>query len=314
MQLHEKECKAVYVDTLIELMGENPDIVCLEADLGSSTGSVPKVREAFPDRFINVGVAEANMIGIAAGMANDGMIPFCATFTAFATRRVYDQLSISVAYANNPVNIIGVAPGVTTTFNGATHMCFQDMAIMRAMPNMRVYAPADAYELRSVLRYMADRKQPAYMQLIREKMPKLFDETYCFDPHKARVLTSGTDVTLVTTGFTTKIVYEAIEELGAHGISAEHIHYPSVKPFDSESLIASVKKTGAVLTVENQTVIGGLGSAVCEVVSEHFPVRVKRLGIQDRFGEVGSLDYLVQTMGFGIKDIINACDELKNKN
>ena len=310
MKLHEKEIRAVYADTLIELMTENEKVVCLEADLGKSSGTVPRVWEAFPDRFFDVGVAEANMIGISAGLANEGMVPFCATFTPFATRRAYDQITISIAYAENPVKIIGTAPGVTTAKNGATHMCFQDLAIMRAMPNMRVYCPADAYELRSVVRYMAASKKPEYMQLIREVHSPIFDDGYEFDPRKARVITEGSDVTLVTTGLTTQFAIEAVKTLQQEGIHAEHIHYPSVKPFDVETLLASVRKTGVVVTAENQNVIGGLGGAVCEVLADNHPVRVKRLGAQDRFGEVGDVPYLSETLGFNAAGIAEACREM----
>ncbi|MBW2488396.1 MAG: transketolase family protein [Deltaproteobacteria bacterium] len=311
MTLHEKELRAVYTDTLIELMTENSKVVCLEADLGKSSGTVPRVWEAFPDRFFDVGVAEANMIGISAGLANEGMIPFCATFTPFATRRAYDQITISIAYAENPVKIVGTAPGITTAKNGATHMCFQDLAIMRAMPNMRVYCPADVYELRAVVRYMAASKKPEYMQLIREVHAPIFDEDYEFDPLKARVLDEGSDVTLVTTGLTTQFARKAVAELKQEGILAEHIHYPSVKPFDVETLLSSVKKTNAVVTAENQNVIGGLGGAVCEVLAENYPAKVKRLGAQDRFGEVGDVPYLSATLGFSANDIAAACREMK---
>ncbi|MDJ0987536.1 MAG: transketolase C-terminal domain-containing protein [Desulfobacterales bacterium] len=311
MKLHEKELRAVYTDTLIELMTENDKVVCLEADLGKSSGTVPRVWDAFPDRFFDVGVAEANMIGISAGLANEGMVPFCATFSPFATRRAYDQITISIAYAENPVKIVGTAPGVTTAKNGATHMCFQDLAIMRAMPNMRVYCPADVYELRSVVRYMAASKKPEYMQLIREIHAPIFDEDYQFDPNKARVLDDGTDVTLVTTGLTTQFARNAVAELKAEGIEVEHIHYPSVKPFDADTLIDSVKKTNTVVTAENQNVIGGLGGAVCEVLAEHYPAKVKRLGAQDRFGEVGDVPYLSDTLGFSAAKIAGACREMK---
>ncbi len=307
MKLHEKELRAVYTDTLIELMTENSNVVCLEADLGKSSGTVPRVWEAFPDRFFDVGVAEANMIGISAGLANEGMVPFCATFTPFATRRAYDQITISIAYAENPVKIVGTAPGITTAKNGATHMCFQDLAIMRAMPNMRVYCPADVYELRSMVKYMAASKKPEYMQLIREIHSPLFDEDYEFDPHKARVLDQGSDVTVVTTGLTSQFAREAVAMLKQEDIHAEHIHYPSVKPFDVETLLKSVKKTNAVVTAENQNVIGGLGGAVCEVLAENYPVKVKRLGARDRFGEVGDVPYLSETLGFSAKDIAAAC-------
>jgi len=311
MKLHEKELRAVYADTLIELMTENSNVVCLEADLGKSSGTVPRIWDAFPDRFFDVGVAEANMIGISAGLANEGMIPFCSSFTPFATRRAYDQITISIAYAENPVKIIGTAPGVTTAKNGATHMCFQDLAIMRAMPNMRVYCPADAYELRSMLKYMAASGKPEYMQLIREVMSPIFDESYAFDPNKASVLTAGSDITLVTTGLTTQLALAAVKALGQEGVRVEHIHYSSVKPFDVQTLLDSVKKSRAVVTAENQNVIGGLGGAVCEVLAEYDPVKVKRLGARDRFGEVGDVPYLSQTLGFSAKGIAAACREMK---
>jgi transketolase len=311
MKLHEKEIRAVYADTLIELMTENSNVVCLEADLGKSSGTVPRVWEAFPDRFFDVGVAEANMMSISAGLANEGMVPFCATFTPFATRRAYDQITISIAYAENPVKIVGTAPGVTTAKNGATHMCFQDLAIMRAMPNMRVYCPADVYELRSVVKYMATSKKPEYMQLIREVHSPIFDESYEFDPQKARVLSEGSDVTLVTTGLTTQLALEAVKSLHQDGVHVEHIHYPSVKPFDVGTLLDSVKKTNAVVTAENQTVIGGLGGAVCEVLADNYPTKVKRLGAQDRFGEVGDVPYLTETLGFSAVKIASACREMK---
>ena len=184
----------VFGQALIELAEKDERVVAVTAAMPEGTG-LANFAEIYPDRFFDVGVAEANMMSISAGLANEGMVPFCATFTPFATRRAYDQITISIAYAENPVKIVGTAPGVTTAKNGATHMCFQDLAIMRAMPNMRVYCPADVYELRSMLRYMAASKKPEYMQLIREVKPPIFDESYEFDPYRARVLDQGSDVT-----------------------------------------------------------------------------------------------------------------------
>jgi transketolase len=307
MALHDNEMRAVYTETLIEIMKENPDVVCLEADLGRATGTFPKVRDAFPDRFLDVGVAESNMIGVGAGLANDGKIPFCASFTPFASRRVYDQVTISVAYADNNVKIIGTSPGVTATMNGGTHMCFQDLAIMRTMPNMKVFSPADAYELRAMVRYMASHKSPMYMQLVREKCAQIFDENVTFDPMKAKKLSEGSDVTLVSTGFSTQMAFKALPLLIEAGVSVDLIHYPSVKPFDADTLVASAKKTGRVVTVDNGSVLGGLGSAVCETLSEKHPTRVIRLGAQDRFGEVGTLEYLCDTIGISPRQIADAC-------
>jgi transketolase len=307
---HEMEMRVVYAQTLNELIEHNPNIYCLEADLGKASATIPEVSKRHPRNYINSGVQEANMIGVGAGLAREGKIPFCATFTAFATRRCYDQLTISVAYANNNVKIVGTSPGITQGPNGGTHMCFQDMAIMRAMPNMHVYSPADANELRSVMFYMAANRQPTYMQLVRVKMPKLFEEGVTFDPSQAKRLQEGQDVTLVATGFMTRFALDVARQLAGEGVKVDLLHYPSVKPFDARTLIDSAMKTGAVVTVENQTIIGGLGSAVSEVLSEHHPVRVKRLGVPDQFGEVADQDYLFNKHGFGPEHIARACREL----
>ena len=310
MDIHEMEMRLVYAKTLNEFMDNDSSILSLEADLGKSSGTVPEVLEKHPDRFIECGVCEANMIGIAAGLAKEGKIPFCASFTSFATRRVYDQLTISVAFANNNVKIVGTAPGITNGPNGGTHICFQDLAIMRAMPNMHVYSPCDAYELRSVLSYMIKEKQPTYLQLIRLKVPRIFDKNYRFNPKKAVVLHQGGDVTLVSTGYMTQFTYRVAKDLSSNGMSVELLHYPSIKPFDVETLVLSAKKTGAVVTVENQSIIGGLGGAACETLSEIYPTKVKRLGIPDRLGEVGTEQYFFDKYGFGPEHIASACREM----
>ena len=307
MQQHDKEMRAVYGETLIEIMNENPDVFCLEADLSKASGTNPRVADAHPDRFINVGVSEANMVCVGAGLASEGKVPFCATFTCFAGRRIYDQTTISVAYANNNVKIVGTAPGITAGPNGGTHMCFQDMAIMRAMPNMHVYSPCDVYELRAVLKHMVAAKQPTYMQLVRPKTGQVFDESCTFDPEKAVVVRQGADVTLVSTGYMTQFTPKVADDLAGEGVSVELLHYPSVKPFDAETLVASAKKTGGVVTVENQNIVGGLGSAVCEVLSEQLPTPVKRLGVPDQFGEVASENYLFEKHKFGPSHIAEAC-------
>lgn len=306
-QLHNLEMRAVYARTLIELANENPNIVVLEADLSKASGTNPAFLKAHPDRFVNVGVAEADMIGIAAGLAVEGKIPFCASFTPFASRRVYDQVTISVAYANTNVKIIGTAPGITAGPNGGTHMCFQDLAIMRAMPNMTVLSPCDVYELRECLRWMAQYEGPVYMQLSRMKQPAVFDESYRFDPDKAVRIREGKDVTLVSTGYMTQFAVKAAKELVSEGVTVDLLHYPSIKPFDAESLVNSARKTGKVVTVENQNTIGGLGGAVCEVLSEKLPTPVKRLGVPDRFGEVATEGYLFDKHGFGLEHIKEAC-------
>jgi transketolase len=232
MSHHEKEMRVVYALTLNELIERNPNVLCLEADLAKADATIPEVAGRHPRNFINCGVQEANMIGVGAGLAREGKIPFCATFSAFASRRCYDQITISVAYANNNVKIVGNSPGITQGPNGGTHMCFQDLAIMRAMPNMHVYSPADANELRAVMFHMAEHRQPTYLQLVRLKMPQLFEEGCRFDPQRAVRLAEGSDVTLVATGFMTRFARDAARELAAEGIGVDLLHYPSVKPFD----------------------------------------------------------------------------------
>ncbi len=310
MNYSEMEMRAVYAHTLNQLIENNRDVICVEADLSKASGTNPTVIEKHPDNFVNVGVSEANMISVSAGLANEGKIPFCASFSCFATRRVYDQVTISAAYANNNVKIVGTAPGITQGPNGGTHMDFQDLAIMRAMPNMHVYSPADPFELRAVMKYMAQEKQPTYMQLVRSQVAPLFDENHTFDPLRAVSLKEGKDATIVSTGYMTQFALKAAEELAAEGISVDLLHYPSVKPFDNESLVSSAKKTGAVVTVENQNTIGGLGGAVAEVLGEELPTKIKRLGIPDRFGEVATEEYLFDKHGFGVSHIIDAVKNL----
>ena len=307
----EKEMRAVYGQTLRELMDENPNVICMEADLGKASGTNPIVLDSHPDKYVNVGVAEADMIGIGAGLASEGKIPFCASFSCFASRRVYDQTTISVAYANNNVKIVGTAPGITQGPNGGTHMCFQDLAIMRAMPNMHVYSPCDVYELRAVMKHMATHTQPAYMQLVRAEVAQIFDEDYCFEPGKAVVVQEGSDVTLVSTGCMTQVAFAVLGQLADAGLSVELLHCPSVKPMDAEALVASAAKTSGVVTVESQNTIGGLGGAVCEILSEQCPTRTRRLGIPDHFGEVATEQYLFDKHGYGPEHILQACQTLK---
>ncbi|MCF6174598.1 MAG: transketolase family protein [Victivallaceae bacterium] len=312
MKLHEKEMRAVYAETLNELIEENSNVVCVEADLSKASGTNPEVINKHPENFINCGVAEANMVSVSAGLAKEGKIPFCATFSCFASRRVYDQVTISCAYANNNVKIIGTAPGITQGPNGGTHMCFQDLAIMRTMPNLHVYSPCDVYELKSMMHYMAHDEQPTYMQLVRPALKPIFNDSYEFNPNKAVKISEGSDVTLISTGYMTQFTPQVVEELAAEGINVELLHYPSIKPFDAETLIKSAQKTDAVVVVENQNIIGGLGGAVCEVLSEHCPTRVKRLGVPDKFGEVATEQYLFDKHGFGPEQVKEACRLMVN--
>jgi len=313
MNLHEKPMKQVYAETLLELAYENKEICLFEADLMLASGT--KIfKNALPDRFFNVGVAEANMIGIAAGLSTLGKIPFCTTFTPFATRRTYDQITVSVAYAKQNVKIVGTDPGITATTNGGTHMCFQDLAIMRAMPRMTVLSPADAYELKQLLHFMVNFTGPVYMQLIRGIQPQILNPDYRFELAKAVKLASGSDVTIVSTGYTTAVAVQAVKALRSQGIYVDHLHYPTVKPFDKQAIIDSARKTNFVVTVENQNIIGGLGSAVCESLAEKHPAIVHRLGVPDEFGEVADENFLMEKHQFRVTDIVNAvCNHKTNQ-
>lgn len=314
MEFREKPQNCVYAETLNELIDADPNVYCLEADLARASMALPLVKEKHPDHYVNVGVSEANMMGVGAGMAREGKIPFCATFTAFAARRACDQVAISVAYANTNVKVIGMEPGHTSGPNGGTHMCFEDIAIMRAMPNMHVYSPADVYELRSMMRHMAGHYQPTYMQLLRISAGVLFDDSYSFTPGKLVRISGGSDVTLVSLGFMSNLARQAQQQLEAEGIGVDLLHCPCLKPFDQAALIASAEKTGAVVTVESQNILGGLGSAVCETLSEHCPVPAKRLGIPDSFGEViESADYLLEKHGYGVDSMVVACKAVMAK-
>jgi transketolase len=312
-EYHDLELRVVYGETLNELIAKDPSIICLDADLSSSIGTSPSVAQKHPKNFFNFGIAEANMICAAAGLAMENKRPFCTSFSCFASRMVYNQICVSVAYANANVKIIGASPGITIGPSGGTHMCFEDLAIMRAMPNMHVYSPCDAYELRAVLKHMATSHQPTYMQLLRQKLGKIFDQNHVFVPGKAVILRSGEDVTLVSTGYMTHFALKVVRQLEQEGVDVELIHCPSIKPFDEQTLINSARRTHAVVTIEQQNIIGGLGGAVCEILSEKCPTMVKRLGIPDRFGEVATEGYLFNKHGFGQTHIAEACRQMKER-
>lgn len=312
MSWHERMMRDVYGETLIELARENPDLVVVGADLMRSNGSAA-FAAALPERAFNTGVAEANMIGLGAGLASVGKRPLCDTFACFATRRVYDQIAISVAYAGLGVVIVGTDPGVTAEMNGGTHMPFDDLALMRLLPGMTVLAPCDACELRAMLRWLAGSRAPAYLQLTRRKLPAVFDEGYAFTPGHAETLAEGGDVTLVSTGFLTHETRRAVEILAGEGIRAHHLHLGCLKPLDDEAILAAARETGAIVTCENGYVAGGLGAAVAELLAEEEPVPMRRIGVRDRFGEVGTINYLMEKHRLRAQDIAATAREVAAK-
>jgi len=305
-----EQMREVFGKMLVELGQENPDIFVLDADLCTST-MTHFFRDTFPRRFIECGVAEQNMFGIAAGLATVGIIPFPATFAVFATKRACDQVSISIAYPKLNVKIPGSYPGLPTGKAGATHQSVQDMAIMRTMPHMRVVDPGDNEELRQVMRALVEYVGPVYFRVTRAAVPDIpWPEGYKFQWGKAVTLREGTDVTLIGTGFMSSRCLEAAEILAKKGISARVDHHPCLKPLDREAILDAAEKTGAIVTAENHSILGGLGGAVAEVMTESCPVPQRRIGIKDQFVETGEIPDLFEKYETRAVDIVRAAEDV----
>ncbi len=300
--------RAVYSQTLMDLAAEDPRIVVIDADLARANAT-DKFRDAYPERHVDVGVAEANMVGIAAGLSTTGMIPFPGTFSCFAGRRVFDQFFISAAYAKLNVKLTGSDPGVAATYNGGTHMAFEDIGVMRTVPGLTIYEPSDPVTLRALLRESAATYGSSYLRLHRKYIAPMYDESFEAELGKGIVVTEGSDVTLIATGAV--MVPEAItaaETLEASGINAAVIDMHTVKPIDRELVVRFARATGAIVTCENHQVNSGLGAAVAEVLVEEWPVPMRRIGVHDEFGEVGTLDYLKERYGLTAQSIVAAAE------
>jgi transketolase len=299
-----------YGKTLAQLGHEDPRIVVLTADLGGSTKTASFAAE-HPDRFFNMGVAEANMIGTAAGLAMSGYRPFVSTFAVFATGKAWEQIRQVVAYPKVPVRIVATHAGLTVGEDGASHQMLEDISNMRVLPNMRVIVPADAVEAAAVTRLAASCDDgPIYVRLARAASPVIHDDGFSFELGRAELLAEGTDVTIVACGVMVSVALEARERLAESEISAEVINASSIKPLDAETIVASVVKTGAVVTAEEHQIIGGLGSAVCEVLSERHPIRVVRVGVDDRFGQSGEADALLSHYGLDVDGLVAAANHV----
>jgi transketolase len=278
--------RQVFGQTLAELAGEDPRILLLDGDLGSSTGG-SIFEAAHPARYIQAGIAEQNMLAMAAGLATVGYRPYISTFSCFAVARALDSIRVLIAQPGLNVKIMGGYAGLLTGMTGKTHQMFDDVAIMRTLPHMLVLAPADETEARQAIRALAGVEDPAYMQITREPSDVLFGPGYRFRLGRAVTVHEGADVTVISTGVQTTRVYQAAEILAGRGIQALVLHMPTIKPLDEAAVVAAARATGLVITVEEQSVLGGLGGAVAEVLGDRCPVPVKRLGIRDCFGESG---------------------------
>jgi len=303
--LESKEMRAVYCECLMELADKDDRIVVLDADLMRVTGTLP-FKEKYPERSINVGVAEANLIGVSAGLAVSGKIPFANSFTAFATRRCYDQIAVSVAYARLNVKICGFDPGIAAELNGGTHMCFEDVGIMRTLPTMTIFEPVDSVQLRKAMPQIVAHPGPVYIRLFRRVAESVFDESFEFKLGKAHVLRPGKDAVIFATGMMVHNSILAATVLANEGLDVQVVNIHTVKPLDKGAIIEAARTTGAVVTAENHNIINGLGSAVAEVLVENCPVPLQRVGVKDEFGEVGKKDYLMQRFGLNPEDIAAA--------
>ncbi|MBC7292815.1 MAG: transketolase family protein [Thermoleophilia bacterium] len=294
---------------LVDLGRVDPRVVVLDADLGTST-KASMFGDAYPDRFFQVGIAEQNMVGMAAGLAHMGFVPFTSTIACFAAKRAADQVRIVVAQPKLHVVITGAYAGLLVGKGGKTHQSVQDAGLFRAMPNMTVICPGDGVEVRKAVFAAAAYGAPIYLRLTRDPSPVIFDDSYDFKIGKAVVVREGTDVTIMTTGLMLHRAVEAAEDLAKEGISAHILHVPTLKPLDEEAVVAAAEKTGLVVTAEEHNIIGGLGGAVAETLGEHSPTPMKRVGIKDVYGESAPNEDLLRKYGLMPQDIAEAARSL----
>ncbi len=297
--------REAYGDALVELGRLRPEVVVLDADLSASTFT-RKFAEAFPERFFNAGVAEQNLVGMAAGMASAGKLPFASSFAVFVPGRCYDQIRLSICYQELDVKLVATHGGITVGEDGASHQALEDLALARALPNLAVVVPADATETRKAVHAAARWPGPVYLRLGRPAVPVLFGEDHPFELGRAHLLRAGEHVTLVACGIMVAMALEAAEALAADGVRAEVLNLSTLKPLDIPALVRSARRTGAVVTAEEHSVVGGLGSAVAEVLGEHHPVPMARVGVRDAFGMSGSPQELLERFGLTAAEIARA--------
>ncbi len=299
----ELEMRAIYAQTLAKQMKDNPKIVQLEADLMSCI-TMDKVQKELPNQVINCGIMEANLVGMAGGLSLAGHIPFIHSFTAFSSRRCLDQLFMSVSYQQNNVKVLASDSGVTACFNGGTHMSFEDMGIIRGFANATVLEVTDGTMMKDIVKQLVDLYGFYWVRTIRKKAIKIYQEGETFTIGKAKVLREGKDVTLIANGIMVAEALKASDMLLEQGIKATVIDMFTLKPIDKECIIKYAQLTGKVVTCENHSIENGLGSAVAEVLSENFPTPLRRVGIKNRYGQVGTLDFLMKEYELTANDIV----------
>lgn len=300
-----KLMREAYCETLIDLALDNSNIVALDADLISSSGMKPFFSR-FPERAVQCGIAEANMIGVAAGLAAAGKIPFAHTFACFASRRACDQIMISCAYSKLNVKIIGTDPGITAALNGGTHMPFEDMGVLRSIPGITLIEPADPVMLIDLLPKLAAMYGVQYVRMARKNAVAIYRDGSTFEIGRGNILNKGSDVTIIASGIMVFEAMKAASVLDAGGVSACVVDMFTWKPIDTELIEECARKTGAIVTAENHNICGGLGAAVAEVTAKTYPVPIEMVGVKDRFGQVGTEDFLRAEYGLSALDIIDA--------
>ncbi|MGH9858291.1 MAG: transketolase family protein [Acidobacteriota bacterium] len=307
--LAKEPMKKGYSRGLVEAGKKNEAVVAASSDVAGSTGADAFAKE-FPDRFVEVGVAEQNLVTMASGLAAMGKMPFVSAYGAFSPGRNWEQIRTTIALNDRPVKVIATHVGISDAPDGATHQVLEDIALMRSMPNMIVIAPCDSVEAAKVIMELATLPKPAYVRIARDDTPIITTDKTPFQIGKAYVYDEGKDVTIVSTGRMTYHALLAAEKLYKDGIDAEVIHCPTIKPLDAATILSSVKKTGAVITAEEAQVNGGLGGAVAELLAENHPVPMRRIGVKDRFGESGAPDDLFNLLGLTHKHIMFAAHEV----
>jgi len=305
-----KSIRGAIGEELANLGKVNSNIVVLDADLSGST-KTSTFAKAFPERFFNVGIAEQDLMTTALGLSLTGKIPFAATFAIFATGRAYDQIRNSICYQKANVKIIGAHGGITVGEDGASHQALEDIALMREIPNMIVISPSDFEQAKQTIRFASEYNGPVYIRSSRIDVPCIYDDSYKFSLDKANILTEGTDISLFATGDILSEAIKAVEMLKNNGINAELVNVPVIKPLDNNTIVKSVQKTGLAVTIENHSIIGGLGSAIAEVLSEEYPAKLLRIGIRDSFGQSGKPDELLKYYGLDANSIADRIKELK---
>lgn len=301
--------RVAFGEALVELGGRNSEVVVFDADVGASTQTA-MFRDAYPDRFYQMGIAEQNMVGAAAGMSTLGYIPWVSTFAVFLAKRASDQIRVSVAYPKLNVKLNGAYGGIPTGKAGATHQSVEDIAVMRCMPHMTVICPGDPLEAQQAVFAATEFQGPIYLRTVRCPVPVIFDEKHKFEIGRSYVLHEGTDLTIISTGMMTPKALTAAIELEKEGINARMIHMPTIKPMEEEAIIKASRETGRIITMENHSRLGGLGGAVAEVLTEHAPCRLWRLGFPDVFGESGDNEAIFSKYGVNTECVIARAKEI----